>query len=82
MLKFCGENRETGLVVLGIGLTRENCERLLQGQPIHFTTLSMAGLPAMEVCIIAGEEDSSMAFTMLEHGAGQEETPPLDKEVD
>jgi hypothetical protein len=51
MLKLAGENKETGRPVLGIGLTRENCDMLLEGRDIAFT----AG--ALEIYIFARETE-------------------------
>ena len=68
MVKFSGTN-ESGGPVLGIGLSRANCDRLLEGNPIAFTTDSMAGLPALELLLFAGETDDDMARTMLGGGA-------------
>jgi hypothetical protein len=69
VIKFCGNNNETGHPVLGIGLTRDECEKLLQGQPILFGTESMPGLLHMEVFIMGGEDETVMARNMLTHGA-------------
>lgn len=56
MIKFAGTNEATGLPVLGIGLTREECDNVLNGKPILFNTGGMVGLQPMEVCIIGGEQ--------------------------
>ncbi len=69
MIKFTGTNTETGQPVLGIGLSRENCEKLLAGQPILFNTESLKDFPVMEVFILGGETEDSMAFDMLKMGA-------------
>jgi hypothetical protein len=69
MLKFCGNNRETGRLVLGIGLSRENCEKLLEGRPIHFHTAGMLGLPEIEVFLLAGESEDAIALDVLRSGA-------------
>lgn len=68
MLKFTGNNTASR-PVLGIGLTRENCDRLLGGQPIVLTTENMLGLPPLDVCLFAGETDEAMANAMVGMGA-------------
>ncbi len=50
--------------ILLIGLSRKNCMRLLQDQPIHITAEQLAelGLPdGMEVLLIAGESEAALA---------------------
>ena len=69
MIKFSATNTETGQPVLGIGLSRANCEKLLAGQPILFNTSGMAGLPALEVFILGGETEEAMALEMYHMGA-------------
>ena len=69
MIKFSGEDRNTGRPVLGIGLSRENCDRLLGGQSIQFTTDNMLGLPVLDIFIMAGETEESMTHDLLQAGA-------------
>jgi len=69
MMKFTGNDRETGRPLLGIGLSRENCERLLKGEPIQFSTDNMPGLPSVDVYIMAGETEDEMAASLVEAGA-------------
>ncbi len=69
LLKFAGNHRETGKPVLGIGLSRENCENLLEGSPIELTLGDGDGLPALSLVIFAGETDESMTTDMLEDDA-------------
>ena len=59
MIKFAGNNAK-GQPVIGIGLTRENCDRLLEGHAIQFTTAGMPGTPVVEVCVFAGEDDEAL----------------------
>lgn len=50
--------------ILVLGLSRENCARLLLGLPIHIKAAELAemGLPAdMDVMVIAGETEASIA---------------------
>ena len=64
MIKFAG-NTTNDTPVLGIGLSRENCDRLLEGQPIRFTTEFMQGIPVLEVFIMGGETEADMMNDML-----------------
>lgn len=52
-----------GKPVLLLGLSRANCERLLQDQPIRITRdqLVVMGLPAIDVLLIAGETEASIS---------------------
>jgi hypothetical protein len=68
MVKFAGTNESKG-PVLGIGLSRQNCERLLEGDVITLTTDSMAGLPALELLLFAGETDDEIASVLTHGGA-------------
>ena len=58
MIKFAGTNELTGLSVLGIALSREECENILTGRPLLFNTENMIGLPLIEVCVIGGDEQA------------------------
>ena len=73
MIKFAGSDTQTGRPVLGIGLSRENCDRLLEGQPILFDTANMTDFPDFTVCIIAGETDESMAASLVDAGCIRQE---------
>lgn len=68
MLKFSAANAGTGRPVVGIGLSRAECDRLLEGQPIHFATDDMDNLPVIEVYLIAGETEESMTLDMVRDG--------------
>ena len=68
MLKFSGSDRETGRPVLGIGLSREECTKLLSGNPIQFDSTGMTGLQPITIFIFGGEDEITMAFEMLKHG--------------
>ena len=81
MVKFCGVDTERQRPVLGIGLSRENCDRLLEGQPILFDTANMTGFPDLTVCIIAGENELSIAASVLEAGCIREEQILEDKSL-
>ena|SRR5260370_963673 len=69
MLKFSGNNRQTGKPVLGIGLTRENCEDLLLGNPIKIDLGDGDRLPVLSLVIFAGETDEDMTKAMLDGDA-------------
>ena len=69
VIKFAGSNTASGLPVLGIGLSREDCDRLLEGQSILFSTQTMLGLPPLEVFIMGGESEPSMVEAFVAAGA-------------
>ena len=73
MIKFSATNTETGQPILGIGLSRANCDKLLAGQPILFDTSAMEGLPDLAVYIMAGETEEDMALEMYNLGAVSKE---------
>ena len=81
MIKFAGNDTQTGRPVLGIGLSRDNCDRLLEGQPILFDTANMTGFPDLTVCIIAGETEESMAASMVDAGCIRQEQILEDKSL-
>lgn len=58
MIKFIGHCKDSGNPVVGIGLSRINCDRLLAGEPILLTPESL-GLP-LEIYIFGGETENSM----------------------
>lgn len=62
MIKGRGET-DDGTQVLLLGLSAENIKRLHQDKPILVTAADMVGMgfPALEVVIIAGETEASMA---------------------
>lgn len=56
-----------GKPALLIGLSRENCARLLLGLPIHIKAAELAelGLPdGMDVMVVAGETEGSIAKSL------------------
>ena len=65
MVKFSGSDKTSGSPVLGIGLSRENCEKILDNQMILFNTQNMPGLPQLEVCVFGGETEEDMEKTLL-----------------
>jgi hypothetical protein len=71
MIKLSGVSAETGLPMVGVGLTRACCEALLaSGQSLRFSTVDMPGsnLPAIEILVFAGETEEAMAFSMVKSG--------------
>lgn len=69
MLKFAGDTKESSpRPVLGIGICQEECYRLLKGESIIFSTDGMDGLPSMQVFILAGEDDKSIALELVRLG--------------
>ena len=75
MLKFAGNNSETGRPVLGIGLSRDECTKLLAGCPIQFDSTGMTGLQPITVFIFGGEDEITMAFDLIKHGGSPQGVP-------
>lgn len=72
MVKFGGFAGEKGeRRVLGIGLSRRNCEKLLDGEPIAFKGEEL-GIDNVEVVIVGGENERSIVRDLkagcLQHG--------------
>jgi hypothetical protein len=71
VIKFHGTASDGGELI-GIGLSRKNCERLLAGKPIHFKLSDMAasGLAMKgEVLIIGGETEEAITAELHQLGA-------------
>lgn len=51
--------RAGGLVVLG--LSRKNCEKLLEGKPISIDGGAELGIPGLRILIMAGEDEETLA---------------------
>jgi hypothetical protein len=67
MIKFAGTTpRKTP--VIGLGLSRANCERLLAGQPIRIRTDEIVPELDAEIIIFAGETEAAMAAEFKRHG--------------
>ena len=81
MIKFSAASRETGRPCLGIGLSKENCDRLLEGQPIQFSTEGM-GLPVLEILILAGATELSITADLVKVGALRPDQIVLDPTMD
>jgi hypothetical protein len=61
MVKFLATQAD-GRRLLGLGLSRANCNRLLAGEPIAFKLEAIPGLEAKgDVIIFAGETEQDMA---------------------
>jgi hypothetical protein len=72
MLKFSAQT-EDDKPAIGIGLTRDECEGLLDGRPIRFSTTNMPGLPPLEVVVMAGETEQAMTIQLIEAGVLSQE---------
>ena len=71
MIKFHGTASD-GSELIGIGLSRENCHRLLAGKPIHIKLADMAatGLKMKgEILLIGGETGESITDLLHSMGA-------------
>lgn len=68
MIKFAAESTDTKRPVIGIGLTRQNCEQILNGDTIQFSTTHLPGIPLMDVFIMAGEDEIEMTRAMISTG--------------
>ena len=69
MIKFAGTDIATGQPVLGIGLSRDNCDKLLAGQPRLFSTVGLGDVPPITVFVMGGDTEEDMAATMITAGA-------------
>jgi hypothetical protein len=67
MIKFAGTN-ERGLPVIGLGLSRENCKRLLAGQPIRISVDEIVSTIDAEIVLFAGETEAAMAKEFKKSG--------------
>jgi len=67
VIKFTVRRRD-GVTVVGLGLSRANCERLLLDQPVpvNLRDLNLTGedAGAVELLIFAGETEAAMADRM------------------
>ena len=71
MIKFHGVATDGGELI-GLGLSRKNCEKLLAGQPIHIKLSDMAdsGLAMKgEILLIGGETEQSITDELHSMGA-------------
>jgi hypothetical protein len=59
MIKFAAESRANGNKVIGLGLSRENCRRLLEGQPILVDGVEV-NCPGVEILLFAGETEAEL----------------------
>jgi hypothetical protein len=68
--------------LLGIALSRENCELLLAGKPIFLNTGNMPEpMPAIYVFLMAGETDHSLLATLEINGVIREDTLQEDPQL-
>lgn len=70
MVKFIGESKE-GRMMLGLGLSRENIQRLLKGEPIHIHREELDHISPMEIdeiLIFAGETEEVIQEDFIKAG--------------
>lgn len=67
VVKFVAKNAKNGKRLLGFGLSRENCARLLLGQPIPVDLAEM-GVEGLEMVIFAGETEAALEAELRQHG--------------
>lgn len=67
MVKFCATIDQGRGRLIGIGLSRENCKRLLEGQPITFDLIELGlavhdggGIRKGQVVIMGGETEEAI----------------------
>jgi len=65
MIKFKGSSK--GRTVVGFGISRENWNRMLAGDPIHIHGEEI-GLPKIEFLIVGGETEQSIYDDMKRGG--------------
>ena len=69
MIKAAGKAGDLPMLV--VGLSRENCRRLLEDQPIFFDTKSIdvdaAFLPRLKVLVVGGETEAAIAAELRQH---------------
>ena len=73
MIKFHAKRKDGTGHVLGLALSRANCERLLAGRPILIRLESFrengSDLPWRgDIVILAGETEAAIADQMMRHG--------------
>jgi hypothetical protein len=73
MIKMRGKNKEDVDVVL-LGLSRLNCERLLEGKPIRLN-LEELGLAPLEIALVAGEDEKSIIAELRASGVSVDDVP-------
>jgi hypothetical protein len=67
MIKATGTGRN-GSRVIFLGLSKENCRRLLEDQPIVVNGGEI-GFPGIEIVLIGGETEDGILHVLGEHGA-------------
>jgi hypothetical protein len=66
MIRASGKSGKDGRPVLIIGLSRRNCERLLEGDPIPFDAAPW-GVDA-HIVVVAGENEAAITQSFRDHG--------------
>lgn len=72
MVKFTAST-EAGVPVIGLGLSRANCDLLLEGRPIAINAADL-GLAALEIIIFAGLDETTLRQQLEKMGAITERT--------
>lgn len=67
MIKFTGINKESGRVLLGLGLTDENIKRLKTGQPIMFPLEEVLANAEIDVLIFHGTDETQIEKELQKH---------------
>ncbi len=71
MIKFTGEDKDTGRTIIGLGISRENVVKLQAGQPIH-VHLEELNLPwKAEIYLFYAETDQRLT-DLVKPGIGPE----------
>lgn len=68
MIKFSGTN-ERNIPVIGLGLSRANCQKLLSGHPIRISLDEIVPSLDAEIVLFAGETESAMYDQFKSAGA-------------
>jgi hypothetical protein len=69
MIKFVCRGKQPGQTMIGLGLSRLNCERLLAGQPILIDAKTALNLPwPIEIALFAGEDEKALITELKKAG--------------
>jgi len=64
VIKFIGKRKSNGHTVVGLGLSRRNCELLLQDKPIEVDVSKMRPELAITILIVGGENEQAIRDTL------------------
>ena len=68
MLKLVGANKKTGTKIVWLGLSRRNCELLLEGKPIVIPLDEMLPDVDVEIILLGGETELAMVAEFKKAG--------------